>query len=87
MSKQKSEPNGPEKNYRLGNVSATIWCNESSDPKSSGVFRTVQLEQSYQDSNSGDWKSSNRFSLDQLLRLQVCIEKAIGHITDQEVEG
>jgi len=28
-----------------------------------------------------DWKSSNRFTLDQLLRLRVCIDKSIDHIS------
>lgn len=77
--------NTPEANFRLGNVTATVWCNESSSANGNRKFRSVQLEQRYKDGN--DWKSSNRFTLDQLLRLRVCIDKAIGHISESEMEA
>ena len=76
---------GPESAYRLGNVSATIWNNSSSTDSGSREFRTVQVEQRYKDGD--DWKSSNRFSLDQLLRLRVCIDKAIDHFSQKEMEN
>ena len=80
-----SKGNGPETAFRLGNVSATIWTNSSSAESGSREFRTVQVEQRYKDGDA--WKSSNRFTLDQLLRLRVCIDKAIGHISQKEMEG
>ena len=76
--------NSPETNFRLGNVTATVWFNESSGSSGNRKFRTVQVEQRYKD--GGDWKSSNRFTLDQLLRLRVCIDRAITHISDCEME-
>ena len=76
---------GPETTFRLGNVNATVWCNESSNEGNSREFRTIQVEQRYLDGN--DWKSSNRFTLDQLLRLRVCIDKAVDHISEKEMEG
>ena len=79
--------NSPEANFRLGNVTATVWCNESTSGSSNGnrKFRTVQLEQRYKDGD--DWKSSNRFTFDQLLRLRVFVDKAIAHISDSEMEA
>ena len=77
--------NSPEANFRLGNVTATVWCNESSGGSGNRKFRTVQLEQRYKDGD--DWKSSNRFTLDQLLRLRVCIDKAVAHISESEMEA
>ena len=77
--------NAPESTFRLGNVTATVWCNEGKSDSGSKQFRTVQIEQRYKDGN--EWKSSNRFTLDQLLRLRVCIDRAIGHISDQEMDG
>lgn len=74
---------GPEAAYRLGNVNATIWSNFSSG-EGNREFRTVQVEQRYKDGE--EWKSSNRFTLDQLLRLRVCIDKAIDHISQKEME-
>jgi len=76
--------NLPEANFRLGNVTATVWSNESSSESGNKKFRTVQVEQRYKDGDG--WKSSNRFTLDQLLRLRVCIDKAIAHISDSEME-
>ena len=75
----------PEANFRLGNVTATVWCNET--PAENGIrkFRTVQLEQRYKDGN--DWKSSNRFTLEQLLRLRVCMDKAISMLSDEEMNS
>ena len=80
-----SKGGGPESAYRLGNVSATIWKNSSSSEGGSREFRTVQIEQRYKDGE--DWKSSNRFTLDQLLRLRVCIDKAVDHISRKEMES
>ncbi len=77
--------NTPDKTFRLGNVAATVWCNETQGEKGTREFRTVQLEQRYKDGN--DWKSSNRFTLEQLLRLRVCMDKAISQLTDEEVNG
>jgi len=75
---------GPETAFRLGNVSATIWSN-TSQTDSNREFRTVQVEQRYKDGD--EWKSSNRFTLDQLLRLRVCVDKAIDHISEKEMES
>lgn len=75
---------GPETAFRLGNVNATVW-NSTSAKNDNREFRTVQVEQRYKDGD--DWKSSNRFTLDQLLRLRVCIDKAIDHISQKEMEG
>ena len=78
--------NAPEATFRLGNVSATTWCNESKTENGSREFRSVNLEQRYRDSE-GNWQSSSSFTLDQLLRLQVCISKAIDHISSKEMES
>ena len=75
--------NPPEATFRLGNVTATVWCNETQTDKGTRKFRTVQLEQRYEDGN--DWKSSNRFTLEQLLRLRVCVDKAISQLSEEEM--
>ena len=75
--------NSPETSFRLGNVSATVWSNPKNGDDG-GTFRTVQVEQRYKDGD--DWKSSNRFTLEQLLRLRVCIDKAVAHLSDEEMK-
>ena len=81
-----STATAPESTFRLGNVSATVWCNESKAENGSREFRSVNLEQRYRDSG-GEWQSSSSFTLDQLLRLQVCIAKAVDHISGKEMES
>ena len=75
--------NPPEVNFRLGNVNATVWCNDDRNGNGNRKFRTIQLEQRYKEEDS--WKSSNRFTFDQLLRLRVCIDKAIAYISEKEM--
>lgn len=77
--------NSPEKTFRLGNVAATVWRNETQGEKGTREFRTVQLEQRYKEGDQ--WKSSNRFTFDQLLRLRVCVESAVDHIGKQEMDS
>ena len=48
-----ADSNSPEANFRLGNVTATVWSNESSSANGNKKFRTVQLEKRYKD---GDGK-------------------------------
>jgi hypothetical protein len=80
-----SNNNSPEKTFRLGNVAATVWCNEAQGEKGTRTFRTVQLEQRYKEGDQ--WKSSNRFTFDQLLRLRVCVESAVDYIGKLEMDS
>ena len=50
-----ADSNSPEANFRLGNVTATVWSNESSSANGNKTFRTVQLEKRYKDGD--EWKS------------------------------
>ena len=45
--------NAPEANFRLGNVTATVWSNESASGSVNKKFRTVQVEQRYKDGDEG----------------------------------
>ena len=51
--------NKPVKKIRVGSVTATIWAQE-------GGFYTANLERSYKD-KEGNWKSTNSFSVDDLV--------------------
>ena len=50
-----ADSNSPEANFRLGNVTATVWSNERSSANGNKKFRTVQLEKRYKDGD--EWKS------------------------------
>ncbi len=49
----------PVKKIRVGSVSATIWAQE-------GGFYNATLERNYKDKD-GKWKSTNSFSVDDLI--------------------
>jgi len=38
-----ADSNSPEANFRLGNVTATVWSNESSSANGNKKFRTVKV--------------------------------------------
>ena len=51
--------NKPVKKIRVGSVTATIWAQKDG-------FYTANLERSYKD-KEGNWKTSNSFSVDDLV--------------------
>ncbi|MBI2142580.1 hypothetical protein HYU15_03805 [Candidatus Woesearchaeota archaeon] len=53
----------PEKKFRAGAVSATIWRNESAK----GSYATVQLDRSYKDGDA--WKSTGSLRIKEVNRL------------------
>ena len=74
--------NTPVKSFRLGNVSASIFENDVQRDGQSRSYSNVKLEKRYRD-RSGNWKSTNSFSLDELLRLQVLMGKTIDCLVNQ----
>ncbi len=68
--------NTPIKSFRISNVSVSIFENEVERDGQTRRFSNVKLEKGYRD-RSGAWKSTNSFSLDELLRLRLLIDKSI----------
>ena len=67
--------NKPEKKFRAGAVTATIWRNTSEK----GSYGTVQLEKSYMDKEN-NWKSTSSFSLNDLPKACLVLNKAYEHL-------
>ncbi len=61
----------PEKKFRAGAISATVWKN----PGKTGEYRTVQLTRSFRDKND-TWKTTSSFRINDLPKLSVVANKA-----------
>ena len=68
--------NAPEKKFRAGAISATVWLNRGQ--KATGEeteYRTVSLERSYTD-KEGNWQSTNSFRVNDLPKVALLAQKA-----------
>ncbi len=63
--------NTPEKKFKAGAVSATIWANKAE----TGSFFTVSLERNYKD-KEGSWKSSKTLRANDLPKAELVLRKA-----------
>ena len=80
--------NVPEKKFRAGVVSATIWQNKGvgGDGKSI-TYRTVSFQRSYKDRN-GTWQNANSLRINDLPKAALVLQKAYEYlvIRDQAVD-
>ena len=63
--------NLPEKKFRAGAISATVWLNKAEN----GDYRTISIERNYKD-KSDKWQSSNTLRVNDLPKANVVLQKA-----------
>ena len=76
--------NPPEKKFRAGAISATVWRNKAQ--KTTGEeaeYCTISLERSYTD-KEGKWQSSNSFRITDLPKANVVLQRAYEYLVLQE---
>lgn len=66
------EKNTPQKKFKAGTVSATIWRNKSQE---GNEFSSVSFEKGYKD-KAGEWKSTNYLNVSDLPKAMVVLGKA-----------
>lgn len=71
----------PEKKFRAGAVSATIWKNTSEK----GEFSSVQLDRAYKDKDNS-WKHTSSFSASDVPKAIVVLNKAYEYLVVKEKE-
>ena len=64
---------GPVMKFRSGAVSATVWENARKD---GGLYPSVKLARSYRDKQTGDWKETSSFSVNDLPVVAILARKA-----------
>jgi len=77
MANEKTEQksNRPEKKFRFGCVTATIWKNEIDTKSGKFEVRSLNLEKSYKDSD-GNWKNTGSLKTQDVPKAMLCLEKA-----------
>jgi len=84
---EKAEPektSRPEKVFRNGTVSASIFINEVSSVNGSFKIPKVIVQKRYKDKD-GEWQSTSSFDLNELPKLALAANKAYDHLTNKEV--
>lgn len=74
-----SEKNTPEKKFRAGAVSATIWKNETVKDGKVMDYRTISFTRNYQDAK-GEWNTTNSLRLNDLPRARLVLDKAYEYL-------
>jgi len=71
------QPNNlPEKKFRAGAVSSTVWLNKGTTKEGKETeYRTISVERSYTD-KEGNWQSTNSFRTSDLPRASLVLQKA-----------
>ncbi len=80
MQKTELKTNLPEKKFRAGAISATVWKNHSERDGNVVEYRTVSLDRNYQDKN-GEWNSTNSLRINDLPKATLVLQKAYEYIT------
>jgi hypothetical protein len=73
----------PERVFRVGFVSASVFANENGEGDSRRVIRSVRLQRSYRD-DDGSYKSTNSFGLSELPQVQAVVGLALAYVAEQE---
>jgi hypothetical protein len=76
----------PEKVYRIGAVSGSVFVNEVDTEGGKRQIRNVNLQRRYRDDGSGDWKSASSFGLADLPAAITVLQMALDHVASKEAE-
>lgn len=76
----------PEKAFRAGTVSATIWLNEGQDSEGKKTqFRTISFDRSYMDKD-GNWQKTNSLRISDLPKGILVLRKAYEYLMLNSME-
>lgn len=76
--------NQPEKQFRIGFVSASVFVNQVDTSDGKRDIRNVQLQRRYKDGD--EWKSSTSFGLADLPNAIRALQLALQHVEKVEAE-
>ncbi|MBN2423178.1 hypothetical protein JXB41_08200 [Candidatus Woesearchaeota archaeon] len=85
FSEKSVKPNIPERKFRAGSVTATIWKNVVEKENTPVEYRTISFERHYKDKN-GEWQSSNTLRINDLPKAMLVIDKAYEYLVLKEPE-
>lgn len=78
--------NIPEKKFRAGAISVTVWKNKGKGTEGEEVeYSTISIERGYKD-KEGAWQSTNSMRVNDLPRASVALQKAYEYLVLKEQE-
>lgn len=81
-----SPGNQPEKKFRAGAISATIWLNTGHNAAGEVTeYKTISIERSYTDKD-GNWQSTNSMRINDLPKATLVAQKAYEYLVFKEQE-
>ena len=72
----------PERVFRIGSISASVFANEADGEGGKRQMRNVNLQRRYRDGDQ--WKSSTSFALADLPAAMAVLKLALDHVAAQE---
>ena len=76
--------NMPEKKFRAGAVSATVWANKGQSKNGEEVsYKTVSVERCFKD-KKGNWQNTNSMRVNDLPKAWTVLMEAYKHIVFKE---
>ena len=70
----------PDKKFRAGAISATIWANETKNDKGEIVnYKTISFDRNYMDKD-GNWKTTNSLRTSDLPKAILVMQKAYEYL-------
>lgn len=78
--------NIPERKFRAGAISVTVWKNKGKSEQGDEVeYSTVSIDRNYKD-KEGVWQSTNSLRVNDLPRAAIALQKAYEHLVLKEQE-
>ena len=74
----------PERTFRIGSVSASVFVNEVEGDSGKRKFRNVNVQRSYKDGD--EWKQSGTLALGDIPNAIESLRLAFAHLADKEAD-
>jgi hypothetical protein len=82
----KNTGNLPEKKFRAGAISVTVWKNQGKGKDGDEVeYQTISIERNYKD-KAGAWQTTNSMRINDLPKASAALQKAYEFIVVKEQE-
>ncbi len=81
-----TKPNMPEKKFRAGSITATVWKNTAIKDDKPVEYRTISFERNYTD-KEGNWQTTNSLRVNDLPKAMLVIGKAYEYLILKETES
>lgn len=75
--------NYPEKKFRAGAISATVWVNKGNAEGKETEYKTVSLERAYTD-KEGKWQTTSTYRVGDLPKVNALLQRAYESLIVQE---